>query len=115
MGSLESHSLQNVVGDTVFSCAIIHTLVIFYPCEITIKDIMAWDSVVLSYMLIILIVSINKTVRDMKDETWKTTTRNTVAFLAFLSTLNFWRGLWSLQDFYFFPDLSLSQNLALSH
>jgi len=127
--SLESHSLQNVVGDTVFSCAIIHTLVIctwwamwelenryiFYPCEITIKDIMAWDSVVLSYMLLILIVSINKTVRDMKDKTWKTTTRNTVAFLAFLTTLNFWRGLWSLQDFYFFPDLSLPQNLALSH
>jgi len=127
--SLESHGVLKVVGDTVFTYAIVHTLVIctwwsfwelenryiFYPCEITMKDIIAWDSVVLSYMLIILIVSINKSVRDMVDETWKTTTRNTVAFLAFLSALNFWRGLWSLQDFYFFPDLNLTQNLALSH
>jgi len=127
--SMENHGVLKVIGDTIFTYVVVHTLVIctwwamwelenryiFYPCEITVKDIMAWDSVILSYMLIVLIVSINKSVRDMKDETWKTTTRNTVAFLAFLSALNFWRGLWSLQDFYFFPGLSLPQNLALSH
>lgn len=127
--SLQSCGVFQVIGDTLFTYMVVHTLVIctwwgmwelenryiFFPCEITFKDIMAWDSVVLSYMLIFLLVTINRSVRDMKDDTWKTTTSNFVAFLAFLSSLNFWRGFWSLQDFYFFPSLTISENLALSH
>jgi len=66
-------------------------------------------------MLVFLIVTISSSVRDMKDETWKTTTANFVAFLSFLCSLNFYRGFWSLQDFYFFPTMSGPNNLALSH
>merc|ERR1711982_93832 len=45
----------------------------------------------------------------------KAAATNFTAFLTFLGSLNFWRGIWSLMDFYFFPSLSLQNNLLMSH
>jgi len=122
-----------VILDTIFTYSVVHTLVIccwwsmwelenrfiLFPCEITIKDIEAWDSVVISYFLVFVIISINSSLKEMKEEEGllnKTTAAaNFVAFLSFLASLNFWRGIWSLMDFYFFPSMNIWNNLLLSH
>jgi len=128
---LERGSLK-VILDTVFTYSFVHTLVIccwwgmwelenryiLFPCEITIKDIQAWDSIVIGYFLIILVIGINKSAREVTDEDGQITklvTGNFVAFLSFVGTLNFWRGVWSLLDFYFFPSLGMWENLLLSN
>jgi len=128
----ENNSYITITLDTFFTYSMVHTLVIscwwsmwelenrfiLYPCEITVKDIQAWDSVIISYFLVFVVVAINDSVVNMKDEEGqlsKATATNFTALLSFLSSLNFWRGIWSLMDFYFFPSLSLWNNLVLSH
>jgi len=130
--TLENSGLEKVILDTVFSYSIVHSLVIslwwsmwelenryiLYPCEITVKDFQAWDSVVLAFFLVFVVVTIQESVKEVDDgqETFKKRSAvNSVAFLAFLASLNFWRGIWSLQDFYFFPDMDMKTNLLLSH
>lgn len=130
--TLESSGLVKVTLDTVFSYSIVHSLVIsvwwsmwelenqyiLYPCEITVKDFQAWDSVILAFFLVFVVVALQESVKELDDgqDTLKRRAAvNFVAFLAFLASLNFWRGIWSLQDFYFFPDMDLKTNLLLSH
>ena len=126
----ESYS---VVFDTIFTYTIIHSLVIstwwgfwelennyiLLPCEIVIKDIQAWDSVIIAFLLSVIIFSINKTVKSYYTNNGPCLSIklviNLISLAAFLASLNFWRGIWSLQDFYFFPSMNLSENLALSH
>jgi len=129
---MEINGVMRVIGDTFFSYLVVHSLVvmvwwsmwelenryILYPCEITVKDIMAWDSVVLSIMFALVVITINRSVVNMKkdDGPWRRSiTINFVAFISFLATLNFWRGIWSLQDFYFLPSINWEENLAISH
>jgi len=123
-----------VILDTIFTYSVVHTLVIccwwsmwelenryiLFPCEITVKDSQAWDSVVISYFLVFVVVGINRSVKEMNqngDESQlsKTAANKFTAFLAFLASLNFWRGVWSVFDFYFFPSMNLWENLILSH
>ena len=128
----ECNHCFKVILDTFFTYSVVHTLVIccwwsmwelenrfiFYPCEITVKDIKAWDSVIFSYFLVFLVVHFNNSVQSMKEEDGKLSkvaANNLMAFLAFLASLNFWRGIWSLMDFYFFPSMNLWENLLLSH
>ena len=130
--ALESSSLFKVVLDTLFSYGVVHSLVIcvwwamwelenqyiLYPCEISVKDFQAWDSVILAYLFVFVVVALDKSLKDLDEgqETMKrTVAANCVSFLAFLASLNFWRGIWSIQDFYFFPDMNLRENLLLSH
>ena len=131
--TLESSGSAKVVLDTIISYAVVHTLVIctwwgmwelenryiLLPCEITVKDFQAWDSVVLGYFFVFLVVALDKSLKETEDgEEEKLKMRmmaNFVAFLAFLAALNFWRGIWSLWDFYFLPSINLRENLVLSH
>ena len=130
--TLDSSGLSKVVLDTLFSYSVVHSLVIctwwamwelenqyiLFPCEITVKDFQAWDSVILAYLFIFVVVALDKSLKDMdegQEALTKTVAGNCVAFLAFLACLNFWRGIWSLQDFYFFPNMNLKENLLLSH
>jgi len=127
----ESGSMKAVL-DIVFTYSVVHTAVIgcwwsmwelenryiLFPCEITVKDIQAWDSVIIAYFLIFVVISVNKSLKEMKDDDGKfikIAAGNCVAFLCFLATVNFWRGIWSLMDFYFFPSIDLWQNLLLSN
>jgi len=128
----DSNCRLKVILDTIFTYSVVHSLVIccwwgmwelenrfiLFPCEITVKDIKAWDSVVISYFLVFVVVTINDSVTAMQEEDGKfkkAAVTNFTAFLAFLASLNFWRGIWSLMDFYFFPSLSLWENLVVSH
>jgi len=122
-----------VLLDTIFTYSVVHTMVIccwwsmwelenryiLFPCEITVKDIEAWDSVIISYFLVFVVVAINSSIKEMEEEEegqFKNTAfANFVALLSFLASLNFWRGIWSLLDFYFFPSMHLWNNLLLSH
>jgi hypothetical protein len=129
---LDSSCRFQVILDTIFTYSVVHSLVIccwwgmwelenrfiLYPCEMTVKDIKAWDSVVISYFLVFVVVTINDSVVAMKEEDGKlrkAAAANFTAFLTFLASLNFWRGLWSLMDFYFFPSVNLWENLVVSH
>jgi len=129
---LDNTCSLKVILDTIFSYSVVHTLVIccwcsmwelenryiLFPCEITVKDSKAWDSVVLSYFLVFVVVAINNSVKEMKEEDGqvsKTVATNFTAFLAFLASVNFWRGIWSLMDFYFFPNMDIWENLLLAH
>jgi len=131
--TIDSSGYAKVVLDTIISYAVVHSLVIctwwgmwelenryiLFPCEITVKDIQAWDSVVLAYLFVFLVVALDKSLKEMEEEGEGNlklrVSANCVAFLAFLASLNFWRGIWSLQDFYFFPNMNLKENLVLSH
>ena len=121
------------VLDTVFTYTVIHSLVIcswwsvwelennyiLQPCEIIIKDFKAWDSIVIAFMLAPVIFSIDTSVRDYSrdnaDSCWRPLVVGAVSVAAFLASLNFWRGVWSLMDFYFFPSMNVEENLLLSH
>lgn len=129
--TLESNGCAKVVLDTIFSYGVVHFLVIctwwgmwelenryiLFPCEITVKDFQAWDSVILAYLFVFVVVALDKSLKEMEEEEKlkRIVVANCVAFLAFLASLNFWRGIWSLQDFYFFPNMNLRENLLLSH
>jgi len=129
--NLNSSGPLKMCLDTVFSYTVIHSLVIaawwsmwelenryiLYPCEITVKDFQAWDSVVLAYFFSFVVVFLDASVKEMSEsgDSWRRSFTNFIAFLAFLASLNFWRGIWSLQDFYFFPEMNVSDNLVLSH
>ena len=124
-------AVASVVLDTVISYSLLHSLVIscwwgcwelennfiLHNCEIVVKDIQAWDSVLLALLFSGLVLSLEGRVRQH----WESGGRcahfvfYSMAFMSFLASLNYWRGLWSLMDFYFFPEMDLSLNLALSH
>ena len=117
----------------MFTYIVIHSLVIcswwsvwelennyiLQPCEIIIKDFKAWDSIVIASMLAPVIFSMDTSVRsysrDNADSCWRPLVVGAVSVAAFLASLNFWRGVWSLMDFYFFPSMNVEENLLLSH
>jgi len=119
--------------DTIFIYSVVHTLVIccwwgmwelenryiLFPCEITVKDIQAWDSVIIAYFLVFVVVAFSNSGNEnsLSEERIisNTVTNNFFAFLSFLAAVNYWRGMWSLLDFYFFPSMGLWNNLILSH
>jgi len=124
-------AVTSLVLDTVISYSLLHSLVIatwwgwwelennfiLHDCEIVVKDIQAWDSVILALLCSGLVFSLETRVKQH----WETEGRcrhfvfYSMAFLSFLASLNYWRGLWSLMDFYFFPSMDLTLNLLLSH
>merc|ERR1719357_1745794 len=102
----ETDNSYKLIFDTLFTYGIVHTLVIccwwglwelenryiLFPCEITIKDIQAWDSVIIAYFLVFVVISVNKSLKEMKDDDGKfikIAAGNCVAFLCFLATVNF--------------------------
>jgi len=129
----ETDNSYKLIFDTLFTYGIVHTLVIccwwglwelenryiLFPCEITIKDIQAWDSVIIAYFLVFVVVGITNLSKEeaMEEDRIcsKRITNNFVASLCFIAAVNYWRGIWSLMDFYFFPALGLWENLLLSH
>jgi len=129
----ETDKSYKLILDTLFTYSIVHTLVIccwwglwelenryiLFPCEITIRDIQAWDSVIIAYFLVFVVVGFTNFAEEEAGEEEricsKRTTNNFLAFLCFIAAVNYWRGMWSLMDFYFFPALGLWENLLLSH
>lgn len=124
-------AVGSVVLDTVISFSLLHSLVIsawwgcwelennfiLQDCEIVVKDLQAWDSVILALLCCGLVYSLEQRVQQHWESGGRA--RHLVfyfmAFLSFLASLNYWRGLWSLMDFYFFPGMDPSLNLVLSH
>jgi len=121
-----------LILDTIFTYSIVHTFVIIcwwclwelenryilYPCEITVKDIQAWDSVIIAFFLVFVVVAICNHGNGGTTEEHagrKRAVENFLAFLSFIAAVNYWRGIWSLLDFYFFPFLGHWENLILSH
>ena len=128
-----SRTPRNIILDTIFSYLIVHSLVIccwwsvwelennfiLQPCEIIIKDFKAWDSVLIAFILATMIFGANDVVKEycaMEEGSYRgLIVMQLVSFTAFLTSLNFWRGIWSLMDFYFFPNMIVEENLLLSH
>ena len=122
---------SSVVLDTVLSYSLLHSLVIaswwgcwelennfiLHDCEIVVKDIQAWDSVILALIFSSLVFSLEAWVKQhcQTDSRCRHFVFYSMSFMSFLASLNYWRGLWSLMDFYFFPKMDLTLNLALSH
>jgi len=124
---------RNVILDTIFSYLIVHSLVIccwwsvweiennfiLQPCEIIIKDFKAYDSVLIAFILATMIFGVNDVIKiycaEEEGSYSGLCVMHLVSFAAFLTSLNFWRGIWSLMDFYFFPDMIVEENLLLSH
>ena len=122
-----------LILDTIFTYSVVHTLVIcswwclwelenryiLYPCEITVKDIQAWDSVFIAFCLVFVVVAMsdpsNGEARNGDKRSNERSMANFLAFLSLVAALNYWRGIWSLLDFYFFPSLGHWENLILSH
>jgi len=122
-----------LILDTIFTYSVVHTLVIcswwclwelenryiLYPCEITVKDIQAWDSVIIAFCLVFVVVAMsdpsNGEARNGDKRSNERAMANFLAFLSLVAALNYWRGIWSLLDFYFFPSLGHWENLILSH
>jgi len=130
-GTVDTRGNYSLVLDTIFSYTIVHSLVIccwwgfwelenhfiLKPCEIVIKDFEAWDSVIIAFILSIFIFFINNNVKNYhrRNGSCNTIVIHIISFAAFLASLNFWRGLWSLMDFYFFPSMNVEENLVMSH
>lgn len=132
-GSRDSRDPTHIILDTIFSYLIVHSLVIccwwsvwelennfiLQPCEIIIKDFKAWDSVLIAFILATMIFGANDVVKAycaMEEGSYRgLIVMHLVSFTAFLTSLNFWRGIWSLMDFYFFPNMIVEENLLLSH
>ena len=128
-----SRTPRNIILDTIFSHVIVHSLVIccwwsvwelennyiMQPCEIIIKDSKAWDSVLIAFILAAMIFGSNEVVKVYcaeKEGSFRgLLVMQLVSFTAFLTSVNFWRGIWSLMDFYFFPEMIVEENLLLSH
>lgn len=124
----ENYSL---VGDILLSYTVLHTLVIsswwamwelennfiLHECEIVIKDIQAWDSVIIAFLLSGVVFGLNRKVKGHSERggACSTAVFYSMALLSFLASLNYWRGLWSLMDFYFFPKMDPTLNLLLCH
>ena len=124
---------RNVILDTIFSYLIVHSLVIccwwsvwemennfiLQPCDIIIKDFKAYDSVLIAFILATMIFGVNDVIKiycaEEEGSYSGQCVMHLVSFAAFLTSLNFWRGIWSLMDFYFFPDMIVEENLLLSH
>ena len=130
-GTIDTRGHYSPVLDTIFSYTIVHSLVIccwwgfwelenkyiLKPCEIVIKDFEAWDSVIIAFILSFFIFCINTNIKNYhrRDGSCKSFVIHSMSVVAFLASLNFWRGLWSLMDFYFFPSMSIEENLVISH
>lgn len=80
---LDTDSNYKLILDTIFTYGFVHTLVIccwwglwelenryiLFPCEITVKDIQAWDSVIIAYFMVFVVVAINNnTKEDTREE-----------------------------------------------
>merc|ERR1712073_273748 len=91
-----------LILDTCFTYSLVHTLVmscwwsmwelenrfILFPCEITVKDVKAWDSVIISYFLVFVVVAFSYPgdENNMGEERIisETVTNNFLAFLSFV-------------------------------
>jgi len=129
----ETSDNYSMILDTMFTYFVVHTLVIcswwsiwelenhyiLLQCEMVIKDIKAWDSVIIAFILSILVFAVNGAVKRFYKNNGPcfkvSIVVNCMSLAAFLASLNFWRGVWSLQDFYFFPNMNNMENLLLSH
>jgi len=119
-----------VMADTVFSYLVIHGLLIcswwaiwelennyiLARMEITVKDIQAWDSIAISAILVMAVLPAHRYIeRNISAENTLRVQSNIVAVMGFLSAVNYWRGFWSLLDFFFLPSLPDLENQIISH
>lgn len=129
----DSSEYYSLILDTVFTYIVVHSLVIctwwsiwelenhyiLLKCEMVIKDIKAWDSVILAFIFSILIFGVNGAVKRFFKKNGHclkvSIIVNCMSMAAFIASLNFWRGVWSLLDFYFFPNMNEMENLLLAH
>jgi len=86
---------------------------ILYPTEMTMKDRVVWDSVVIGYVAAMVAVPLADSVNNMEEGLPKLVAGNGLAWIALVSSLNVWRGLWSIYNYHFLPEFE--NNLMISH
>ena len=69
----------------------------------TMKDKVVWDSVVIGYLTALAAVPLAEKVNNMEEGIPKLVAGNGLAWIALVSSLNVWRGLWSIYNYHFFP------------
>jgi len=124
------NGLLKLLADNVISYMVLHFLVIcswwslwelennfiMGKMEIIYKDVEAWDSVILSFVLTLALIPAQRYMSKSRSlENPMFVESMFVGIIGFLASVNFWRGFWSLFDFYFLPNIDLVANLVVSH
>ena len=114
---LLSYTLHALVISCWWSMWELENNFILRECEIVIKDIEAWDSVIIAFLFSGLVFGLEGRVKEQFEMSGscRTAVFYCMAMVSFLASLNYWRGLWSLMDFYFFPAMDPALSLLLSH
>ena len=114
---LLSYTLHALVISCWWSMWELENNFILRECEIVIKDIEAWDSVIIAFLFSGLVFGLEGRVKEHFEMSGpcRTAVFYCMAMVSFLASLNYWRGLWSLMDFYFFPAMDPALSLLLSH
>jgi len=117
--------------DVIFTNLIIRQFIVFcwwslwslenqflLPKDIGEKDkLVSYDSLLMGYGGAIITFSFNRLIKDL------TTTKlyitkplsSLITVLAFFSSVNVWRGLWSMLDHYFLPSINQDENYIIGH
>merc|ERR1719354_186447 len=136
-GYFETNFLEGrkkFISDIIITYTVIHPLMIcvwwgvwelennyiLQEMEIIEKDVQAWDSIFIVIIMVISVMMLERHLEKFRDSCneklkFKKLKYNFAAFLALLSAVNYWRGVWSLLDFYFLPNIPAQENFILSN
>jgi len=117
--------------DVIFTNLVIRQLIVFcwwslwslenkFLCKnyMGIKEFnVSYDSLFLGYVGAILTVALDKLIQTVSIPKLyiKNPAATLVACLAFFSSVNVWRGVWSMLDHYFLPHLDHDENYIIGH
>ena len=73
------------------------------PCEMAEKDAVVWDSVIIGYLAAVLVMPLTALVQECEEGWARRFGGDCLAWIALVSSLNVWRGVWSVADYHFFP------------
>ena len=80
------------------------------PCEMSEKDSVVWDSVVIGYLGVLVTAPLADMVGNMGEAPGggcgvggRRIAVNCLSWVGLVGSLNVWRGVWSVADFHFLP------------
>jgi len=76
LDTLATYCVHSLVVAAWWAVWMLENTVILYPCEITVKDIQAWDSVVIAYFLFFVVVAIDRSGKSGQEEEEEERERN---------------------------------------
>lgn len=119
-------------GDVVFTNVIVRQVVVlswwslwslenhffyFQTPEGEKEEVVSYDSLLLGYFLAMISVGLSQYLLNLKTTKLYVVRALDIftSILAFYSSVNVWRGLWSLQTHFFLPKLQQDENYIISH